>query len=69
MKNTMLDFMMGMICILLTITVSEFYAEKDIEETLKFKTFSKTWLFWLIWCVLTGGMEWGFYYLDNRWLN
>ncbi len=48
---------------------SKFYEEKDIEETLKEKTLSRTWLFWLIWIVLTGGMVWGFYYLDNSWLN
>lgn len=48
---------------------SEFYVEKDIEETLKYKAVSKTWLFWLMWIVLTVGTVCGFFYLDNNWLN
>ena len=26
-------------------------------------------IFWIFWIILIGGMVFGFYYLDNRWLD
>lgn len=26
------------------------------------------WLFWIVWITLTGGVIYGFYYLENEWL-
>lgn len=40
-----------------------------IEDALKAKTRSYTWIFWILWMILTGAAVYGFYYLDNNWLN
>lgn len=49
---------------------SEFYVNTDIENALKQKTSGiGLWLFWIFWIVLIGGAVFGFYYLDNRWLE
>lgn len=48
---------------------SEFMINTDIESALKEKTFSMTWLFGIFWIILTAGVVYGFYYLDNDWLN
>lgn len=49
---------------------SEFYVNTDIENVLKQKTSGiGLWMFWIFWVVLIGGAVFGFYYLDNRWLE
>lgn len=49
---------------------SEFYVNTDIENALKQKTSGiGLGLFWIFWIILTGGAMFGFYYLDNRWLE
>lgn len=49
---------------------SGFYEDMDIEETLKQKTSGAgLWLFWIFWIILTGGAVFGFYYMDNKWLE
>ena len=47
-----------------------FYKNESIDDVLKDKT-TGGWniLFWTVWIVLTGILVFGFYYLDNRWLN
>lgn len=48
---------------------SSFFADTDIESAVKSMTTSWTWLFWVVWILLTGAATFGFYYLDNDWLN
>lgn len=48
---------------------SSFFADTDIESAVKSMTTSWTWLFWVVWILLTGAAAFGFYYLDNDWLN
>lgn len=49
---------------------SEFFKNTDIDEALKRKTSGiGLVLFWIFWIVLTGGAVFGFYYMDNRWLE
>lgn len=47
-----------------------FYKDKNIEETYDYliKDFV-TPLFWVIWIAVICGCVYGFYYLDNEWLN
>lgn len=40
-----------------------------IEEALKEVTMSITWLFWVVWIILTCAAVYAFYYADNDWLN
>ncbi|RHT20988.1 hypothetical protein [Clostridium sp. AM33-3] len=40
-----------------------------IEDAVKEKTRSYTWMFWILWMILTGAAVYGFCYLDNDWLN
>lgn len=49
---------------------SDFYQDTDIESTIDYLTsdFGMA-LFWIAWIVLTGGTVYGFYYLDNEWLE
>lgn len=49
---------------------TKFYENESIDDVLKDKT-TGGWniLFWTVWIVLTGILVFGFYYLDNRWLN
>lgn len=48
-----------------------FYQNYSIEQTLNIMTdsFSGLIIFWIAWIVLTGILIFGFYYLDNRWLE
>lgn len=51
---------------------SEFHNDSNIEETVDRKTSSGTgWLvvFWILWIILICGCVFGFYYIDNRWLE
>lgn len=50
---------------------THFYNNKDIEETMKqLKTGGGgIILFWIFWIVLICGCVFGFYYLDNKWLE
>lgn len=49
---------------------SEFFQSKNIESAVKQKTLGiGLWLFWIFWFALIGGAVFGFYYLDNRWLE
>ena len=40
-----------------------------IDTAIKRMTSSLIWLFWIVWILVTGGAVYGFYYLDNDWLN
>ena len=46
------------------------YHNMTIEETLEFKTsdFGIV-IFWIFWIALTGCFVYGFYYIDNKWLE
>lgn len=49
---------------------TEFYNNKNIDETVKrLEALDGTWVFWIFWIVLIGFCVYGFYYLDNRWLE
>lgn len=49
---------------------SDFYENRTIEETVEYleSNFS-LYLFWICWIVLIGLCVYGFYYLDNGWLE
>lgn len=49
---------------------SEFYNDRDIEQTVDYlETNSIIIPFWIIWILITGAAVFGFYYLDNEWLE
>lgn len=49
---------------------SNFYKDKTIDETVeRLKAVDYTVLFWIIWIFVIGGCVYGFYYIDNRWLE
>ena len=49
---------------------TKFYKEKNIEETVKqLEADDEIILFWIFWIVLICGCVFGFYYLDNKWLE
>ncbi|WP_024295011.1 hypothetical protein [Lacrimispora indolis] len=49
---------------------TEFFKNMNIEEALNQKTSGiGLWLFWIFWIALTGVVMFGFYYLDNGWLE
>lgn len=53
-----------------TIPQSTMYHNSTIEETLEIKTNDFGIIFfWICWIFLTGGVVYGFYYIDNRWLE
>ena len=48
----------------------EFYKDKDIDQTLDDVTCDyNTPIFWVVWIVIIIVSVYGFYYLDNRWIN
>jgi hypothetical protein len=50
--------------------VADFCVDADIEQMLEYYTmFNWLWLFWPFWIILTGGLAYGFYYIDNNWLE
>lgn len=53
-----------------TIAETSFYCEKTIDETIEYlETEWQLVLFWVFWIILTGFAVYGFYYIDNRWLE
>jgi hypothetical protein len=49
---------------------TSFYDNTTIDETIKrLESDSPIIIFWIFWVILIGGMVFGFYYLDNRWLD
>lgn len=47
-----------------------FYENKGIEETLEWLESSySVVVFWVSWIIFMAAVVFGFYYLDNRWLN
>ena len=49
---------------------SQFYSDRNIDSTVEHLTSGiGIWIFWAVWIVLTGGAVFGFFYLDNRWLE
>ena len=49
---------------------SHFYQDQDIDETVDQLTSGfGTVMFWIFWIVLIGGAVFGFYYMDNKWLE
>lgn len=49
---------------------TKFHENESIDDVLKDKT-TGGWniIFWVVWIILTGILVFGFYYLDNQWLN
>ena len=47
------------------------YEDKNIDETYEYlqSGFGLMFLFWILWLSLTSACVYGFYYLDNDWLN
>lgn len=49
---------------------TSFYEDKNIEETVKqLEAGGGVIIFWIFWIVLICGCVYGFYYLDNKWLE
>ena len=53
-----------------TINGAKFYNNRTISETIDhLESGGELILFWFIWIFITGCIVYGFYYLDNRWLE
>lgn len=53
-----------------TINDTKFYNGRNIEETVEYlESGSGVIIFWIFWILLTGGCVYGFYYIDNKWLE
>lgn len=53
-----------------TISNVHFYHNSTIEETINYlESYFEIGLFWFVWICLTGGMVFGFCYIDNHWLE
>ena len=53
-----------------TISNTTFYCNRSIEETID--SLEVKWqliVFWVFWILLISGLVYGFYYIDNRWLE
>jgi hypothetical protein len=49
---------------------SPFYENMTIDETVEYlESDFAIWLFWIIWIILIGVCVYGFYYIDNEWLE
>lgn len=49
---------------------TNFYNDKTIDETVeRLKAVDWTIGFWILWIFVIGGCVYGFYYIDNRWLE
>lgn len=53
-----------------TINNTEFYNSKTISDTIdSLESGYQLVLFWILWILLTAGLVFGFYYLENNWLD
>lgn len=53
-----------------TISETSFHNDKSIDDTIKsLETKWQLVLFWIVWIIIIGLAVFGFYYLDNRWLE
>lgn len=53
-----------------TIRETSFYVNSNIDETIEsLKSGWQLILFWIAWVLLTSGCVFGFYYIDNNWLE
>lgn len=53
-----------------TINKTKFYKDMNINDTVdNLQSNVGVIIFWIFWIILIGGMIFGFYYLDNRWLD
>lgn len=53
-----------------TISNTSFYCNRSIDETIEqLETKWQLILFWVLWIILIGVATFGFYYIDNRWLE
>lgn len=53
-----------------TISDTKFYYGKNLEETVEYlESGGGVIIFWIFWILLTSGCVFGFYYLDNKWLE
>ena len=53
-----------------TINETKFYNGKNIEETVQFLELNIAgMLFWIFWIIIMGATVYGFFYLDNEWLE
>lgn len=53
-----------------TINDTSFYENRTIAETIEhLETGYEVVGFWIFWIILTAGLVWAFYYLENRWLD
>ena len=49
---------------------SPFYEDSTIDETIDYlETGFELWMFWAIWIIVIGLCVFGFYYIDNEWLE
>lgn len=49
---------------------TKLYVDKNIDETVEYlEAGGGLIIFWIFWIVLIGGCAFGFYYLDNKWLE
>lgn len=49
---------------------ADFCEDVNIEDMVKkYTSFNGLWVFWPLWIILTCGLVYGFYYLDNEWLE
>lgn len=53
-----------------TISQTSFYNDMTIDKTIKhLETKVQLVIFWVLWIILIGAATYGFYYLDNKWLE
>lgn len=53
-----------------TINETSFYNNKTIADTIEsLETGYEIVIFWILWVLLTAGLVFGFYYLENKWLD
>lgn len=53
-----------------TINETDFYIDRGISETIEYlESGGELFIFWFAWILLTSGCVYGFYYLDNKWLE